>query len=409
MAWGPGGGETPAIVRMRAGWTPVRQRDHRSSVQLPRARVACDPLVVSARSLVVRLDLARVRTTKDALGDEPTGDRGATEPGCAGQVTVAPFSSVTPFRCTVCGRRAPILAPTSGGVGYMNRVALLALMLVLGCKTPLVHMEPLASESQEVEYRNGTPTVLSRGARFDVAVSPRGSATGRYEMGSRIALSIGVRNRSDRRIEVSESNITATGNDSPAPIVRATDIEDSILRNASWAQGMNAVSGALRGAAASSAGTTSYTVSGVAGGNPVHLAGQAHNQGAVQQAQRDAAADTARTANAIDAQATANLGEVATVFQRNTIRPGESYVGIAFIQPPRRTACGVSVPMKEGEVAVVDGPCRLRISVDVDGEMHTFQMNESTPERAPAAAAPAPATLAAQPTTPVLTGPTNKY
>jgi hypothetical protein len=297
-----------------------------------------------------------------------------------------------------CGVRIllPCVPDTAFRGETMNRIVLLALALVAGCTTPLAHMEPLKSAGQDVEYKNGTPTVISRGPRFDVVVTPSTSETGRYEIGTRLGMMIGVRNRSDRRIEVSESSISATGNDAAAPVLKATDIEDSIRRSARWALGMNAVAGALNSMAASSAGTTTYSASGAVGGAPVHVTGQAYNQGAAMQAQRDADADTAARANAINAQTSASLGGLATAFQRNTIRPGESYVGIAMIEPPRNTACAIRTSGKDGAVLLLAGPCKLKISVDVDGEVHTFNFNEVAPDLTEVAPAPAPAAPSVQ-------------
>jgi hypothetical protein len=280
----------------------------------------------------------------------------------------------------------------------MKRVGLLSLALVAGCTTTLAHMEPLATAGQDVEYANGTPTVLSRGARFDVALSPRCGVTGRYEMGPRVELMIGVRNRSDRRVEVSESNISATGNDAPAPVLKAAAIEDSILRSAAWAHAMNAVGGALNSAAASlSAGTKTYSASGYVGGTPVNVSGTVHDQDAARQAQREVVAETVANARAIDARKSADLGQVATLFQRNTIRPGESYIGIAIIEPPRDTACAIRETGANGNLLVHDGPCKLKISIDVDGEAHTFNFNEVSGDSEPAERAEQTATQAPEP------------
>jgi hypothetical protein len=205
-------------------------------------------------------------------------------------------------------------------------------------------------------------------------LAPRTGPTGRYGFGERVEFMVGVRNRTDQAVEVSETNITASGNDAPAPVLRAVDVEDSVLASAEWGHVMNAIAGTLNSAAAMGAGRTSYSASGVVGGQHVLVSGQSYDHGAALRAQRDAAAETAANASAIEDRKAAGLAKVAALFQRNTIRPGSTYIGVAIIEPPRKTACGVQLTAYQYDLT--SGPCKLRISVNVDGEIHTFDLNE---------------------------------
>jgi len=92
----------------------------------------------------------------------------------------------------------------------MRVAAQVFLVLGTGCATSLARMEPIAAKGQDVQFSNGRPIVFSRG--LDVAVSPKGGPTGRYKLEQRLELIVGIHNRNNRRIEVSESNISATGN-----------------------------------------------------------------------------------------------------------------------------------------------------------------------------------------------------
>src|SRR5260370_1332120 len=123
--------------------------------------------------------------------------------------------------------------------------AMLVSTMPISCtaRKPMVRMEPTSAVNQDVRFKNSTPIVHSRGPRFDVVVSPKAGPTGRYELTDRLALMVGVYNHSDRRIEVSEGNISATGNQSPLRVLRAVEIEDSVINDASWAQFRNTVGG----------------------------------------------------------------------------------------------------------------------------------------------------------------------
>jgi hypothetical protein len=218
-------------------------------------------------------------------------------------------------------------------------------------------MEPTPAAGQDVQFKNGTPIVSSPGQRFDVVVSPKTGPTGRYELTDRVGLMVGVYNHTDRRIEVSESDIIATANQTPARVLRATEIEDSIISDSKWALFQNAVGGAFQQIAAQRAGVSTYSgtssFSGTASRfgeiSPVRVEGNSStqgtsfNEGAAMAAQRQAALDTAANASAIRAQTRTDLARVATVFQRNTIEPNDSYLGAVIIEPPRKTACKVVV------------------------------------------------------------------
>jgi hypothetical protein len=243
----------------------------------------------------------------------------------------------------------------------MRTAAVLAVALT-GCVAAppmMARMEPVTAAGQDVRFKNGTPVVFSRGNHFDVAVSPRGGPTGRYRVEQRLAMVVGVRNRSDHRVEVSESSITATGNGTPGRIVTAAEIEDSVLANAALAQDMNALAGALRIFAASSAGTTTFTATSQKIGEPgsTIIRGESNDAGAAMQAQRHVAQDTAHASEAIRVRESNQFASVATLFQRNTIEPGETYAGVLFLEPD-------------------DVPCKLRLSVSIDGELHQFAFDE---------------------------------
>lgn len=170
---------------------------------------------------------------------------------------------------------------------------------------------------------------------------------------------VGVRNRSDHRVEVSESSVAAAGNGTPARIVTAAEIEDSVLTNAALAQDMNALAGALRIFASAKAGTTTFTATSQKIGEPggTVIGGQSYDAGAAMHAQREAAQDAAQARDVIRMRESNQLARVATLFQRNSIEPGETYAGVLFLEP-------------------ADVPCELRLSVTVDGERHEFAFDE---------------------------------
>ncbi len=262
-----------------------------------------------------------------------------------------------------------------------------AVVLVSGCVTPLARMDPLPAATQEVEYRNGTPTVVSRGPLEDVAIAPSANGTGRYEFTTHVALLVGIRNRSDRRIEVSESSVSVTVSGFPARVLKATEIEDSIRSSAASAQAANAIAGTLNAMAATQAGRTTYT--GTVAGAPVYVT--ANDAGAGADAVRGAAEDTRARALAIQAAEQQQLATVAGVFQRNTVRPGESYQGLVVFEPGRDSACvemktvTESAPDASGNAMLVtrDIPvpkaCVFHVEVNVGGEVHAFDFNETPP------------------------------
>lgn len=222
------------------------------------------------------------------------------------------------------------------------RASLLVAMIVSGCAAPMARMDPIGAEGKDVRYRNGTPIVISRGARFDVLVAPEGGPTGRYKIENVLRFSVGVRNHCNQRVLVSESSISARGGGGPARVVSAVEIEDSILSDAALAQGLNAVAGAMRAMGA----------------------GMARDR----LEQKQAIQETAANAEVIRAREAGSLGRVATLFQRNTIEPGDSYVG------------AVVVERNDGDVT--DGSSRIRLTVNVDREVHAFDFNEQAPRRA---------------------------
>src|SRR6266852_86844 len=141
----------------------------------------------------------------------------------------------------------------------MRVAAQVFLVLGTGCATSLARMEPIAAKGQDVQFSNGRLIGFSRVPLFDVAVFPKGGPTGSYKLEQHLELIAGIHNRDSRLIEVSESNISATGNQRHVRVVRATEIEDSILSNASWAQAQNVFDGAMNKAAARAAGITTLS------------------------------------------------------------------------------------------------------------------------------------------------------
>ncbi len=277
------------------------------------------------------------------------------------------------------------------------------LVMATGCavfKTTMIRMEPVPVVGQDVRFKNGTPIVSSPGARFDVVISPKAGPTGRYELTNRVGLIVGVYNHSDRRIEVWESNLVATGNRTPARVLRATEIEDSVIADSKWAMFENTVDGEFQQIVARRAGVSTYSgntttsFSGTMGRvgeiRPVTVEGDSRSrtegtsfsEGAAMAAQRQAALDTAAKAGAIRAQTRTDLARVAMVFQRNTIDPNDRYIGAVIIEPPRKTACRIVVTKaEEGKPEVTrPGPCRLRIAITVDSEVHAVEFNELADE-----------------------------
>ena len=127
------------------------------------------------------------------------------------------------------------------------------------------------------------------------------------------------------------------------------------LDNAASAQNMNAVIGVLQGLAATTAGTTTFSAAAYTSGQPgaTIIEGRSYDAGAALQAQQKVASENAANAEAIRMRTYAERARVASLFQRNTIEPGEGYVGLVVFDAP-------------------DGPCRVAVSVSIGGEIHKF-------------------------------------
>jgi hypothetical protein len=245
------------------------------------------------------------------------------------------------------------------------RLALLCVAVASsGCVTSLARMDPLAASGKDVRYRNGTPILVSHGARFDVAVSPEGGSTGRYRLDEGVVrMAVGIRNRSERRVDVSESDISASGAARPARVLSAAEAEDSSASSPAVEQTLGAIAGTLQGAtparpaiAAGYAATAGYLPN----------RARPYKDGGVKQASREEATDAVATADALPVKAAPST-QVDGLFQRTTIEPGDTYVGAVFIE---RNAFQQSALQRSGE------PSRIGIFVNVDGEVHTFDFNE---------------------------------
>lgn len=261
----------------------------------------------------------------------------------------------------------------------MRLVLVLAVAtLNVACVMPsrLVRADPVQGTTQEVFFKDGTPIVLSRGARVNVSVAPIAGPTGRYRFESRLGIMVAIRNLDSRRIEVSEANVTATANGAPARVVPAAEIEEQMMSSAAWAHSMNVFGAGLSSmGAAMTAGSTTY--SGTVGGVPV--SGTSYNADAARQAQRQVNQDAAARSAAISADESRGLGGVASMLQRNTVDPGAVVRGAVVVMLPRTTACKVKQAEEQGgtEPTYGPGPCRVRVLVTVGGEVHEFVFAES--------------------------------
>jgi hypothetical protein len=204
----------------------------------------------------------------------------------------------------------------------------------LGCAaTPLVRATPVQADGQDETFRNGTPFLSSRGARFDVTVAPKGGPTGRYSLEPRIPYFVFVRNRSDARIRVSERSIRvqarAFGRHAEVNVLSASEIEDKIRLDAAWAQA--AVGFAAAASAMSSAlsppGTTyhSLQVGGVSG------SGVSYSPDVARQERRQQTAEASAAAEKIAGNERAALSRVSELLQMNTLEPGDSVSGAIML------------------------------------------------------------------------------
>jgi len=283
----------------------------------------------------------------------------------------------------------------------MNKATMLAVAVVsllAGCAAPLASMKPVAREGQDIIYDNGTPVVMSRGTKADVMVLPVTGATGRYEVGERVAFAVQVRNRSGERCEISEADFQLIANASAARTIKAVEMEDEIRSQARWARAANAISAAAASFSAASAGTSTSVVT-TSGGTAAVI--HTYDNGAAQTAQRQVANDAAASAAAIDERERVMLASLDRMLQRNTLQPGASVGGFVVMSVPRYTACSRQEntgagPERSGgataTVMVVEHPCWFTLTANVAGELHSFAFSEvfATGEEAPPVRSPEP-------------------
>jgi hypothetical protein len=228
------------------------------------------------------------------------------------------------------------------------QLALLALSLA-GCAPggALVKIAPANAAGKDVTWKTGTPMIVSRGERSDVAVMPVAGPTGRYPISDRFSLVVIVTNKSDKRVEVSESSVSVATNKSPARTVLATEVEDTIRTSAAWAQAFNFVATAFLAAdTRSTVGRQLLVDSGV------------------------------RRSAAIDDQEQRGLAAVAKLFQRTTIEPRESYSGGVTVDFRRSDLCSSSAGYARGARVVRLEPCAFDVRVECGGEVHEFAFLE---------------------------------
>ncbi len=203
------------------------------------------------------------------------------------------------------------------------RLLSLVAILITGCATTrLVRVVPEPGDGQKKLRGKGTPIVWSEGTESDVAISPKGGATGRYDVVDRkIPFLVFVRNRSDSQIAVSERDFSAGANSwagaSFADVLRASDLEAEM------------------------------------GSDPAS----------------EEAANAFATAVLAHAGEQANVGRVSQLLRATTLDPGDSVAGGIVIERPHLAGCepGGSVPLL----------CHLWIAVEVAGDMHRFRFVET--------------------------------
>ena len=263
----------------------------------------------------------------------------------------------------------------------MNKATLPAVAVVsllAGCAAPLASMKPVAREGQDIIYDNGTPAVMSRGEKADVIVRPITGATGRYEVGERVAFAVQVRNRSGERCEISEADFKLIANETPARTIKAVEMEDEITSQARWAHAANAISAAAASFSAASAGTSTSVVTTSGGTAVVHT----YDNGAAQTAQRQVANDAAASAAAIDERERMMLANLDRMLQRNTVQPGASAGGFVVMSVPRERACsreeagsGTDTVGRPTTIQV-SIPCWFTLTANVAGEIHSISFSE---------------------------------
>jgi hypothetical protein len=110
---------------------------------------------------------------------------------------------------------------------------------------------PEARPQQDLVYKNGLPIVTSHGMTTTVVVEPIAGPSGRYTVldtndygVSFVNYAIGIRNLSDKRIEVSEASVYAVADSTPVHVFTAAEIEDQLQSDVEAAQslGLHSVS-----------------------------------------------------------------------------------------------------------------------------------------------------------------------
>ena len=264
------------------------------------------------------------------------------------------------------------LKPLPVETNLMRLLPCIAALLLAGCATTLIRATPHRADGQDEVFKNGLPILSSRGAQTDVAVSPKGGPTGRYELGSRVPFFVFIRNRSDGRLLVSEQNIRveAWGVRSkivqPATVLSATQVENEVRSDAAWAQGVTAFASVAGAMALSDAGTTHQTAQ-VGGPAGLIVTGTSNNSGAAYQTQRLVLVDGANASTRIAAAESNSLNRVSQLIQRNTLEPGEAMSGGILIQRPDLLGC-------RSDDSFIK--CKLQISVELGSDKHTFTFTE---------------------------------
>lgn len=223
------------------------------------------------------------------------------------------------------------------------------LALLVACSSPFLRPEPEQLANQDIFYRSGIASVASRGSRSTVVARPVTSSTGRYTMKTRIDYVLAIRNSGPDRVDVGEASVTAVANTTPVHVFTAIEIEDLVQRDASVAQTINLVTGALR----------------------IYVA-RSNTQRAA------AVEDTVENQWAIEASRQERLGRLSVALQRTTLDPGDSVVGVVEVEAERRQVCPHTVVIsRENQVQYQEaGPCRWTISVRVGDDVHVFVFNE---------------------------------
>jgi hypothetical protein len=246
----------------------------------------------------------------------------------------------------------------------------------------MASMQPVKRDGQDIVFENGVPVAISRASMSSVVVMPVTSATGRYQVGDRVAFLVLVRNDSSERVEISEDNFTLTANDTRAHTVTGVEMEDKIRSDAAWAQAANGFSAVLSSmAAAATAGRSTGTVR--TNGSTAYVSVTDHGES--QRAQMEIARDHRDASDAISAREQYAASGLSRVLQRNTLLPGARVGGFVVMNIPRDSACFTLVrvavqpdpPPPEPAMKKVAIPCHFTLTASVGHETHSFVFDEA--------------------------------